>query len=95
MSQRNSYNDTRTGEADKSIRLLLNGNQQNIRSKILLNIIKNELTERQKEIFMLYYFKGRSMPEIANMQNISVQSVSKTIARARKKIYDFMKYYFL
>lgn len=94
MSRRNTYQDTRTGDADNSIRNLLTDNQQDRRKGILLNIIKNELTERQKEIFMLYYFKEISMPEIAATHNITVQSVSKTIARARKKIYDYMKYYF-
>lgn len=94
MARRNSYRDTSTGEFDESIRCLLgesdNGSK---RRNILLNIIKNELTARQTEIIMLYYFKKLDTKEIAEQCGITVQAVSAVMARARKKIFRFMKYY--
>ena len=60
MPRRESYNDTFTGEADSGIRAILEGDNEEETAelrRILLNIIKNELTPRQKQIIMLYYFK--------------------------------------
>ena len=48
----------------------------------------------QNEIFVLYYFKSLSMPEIAKICNVSNQAVSAIISRARKRIFRYMKYYF-
>ncbi len=94
MPMRNCYYDTATGKEDQYIRHLLNGSQHDGKAKILLNIIKNDLTARQNEIFVLYYFKSLSMPEIAKICNVSNQAVSAIISRARKRIFRYMKYYF-
>lgn len=42
---------------------------------------------------MLYYFKKLDTKEIAERCGITVQAVSAVMARARKKIFRFMKYY--
>ncbi|MBR6580715.1 MAG: sigma-70 family RNA polymerase sigma factor [Ruminococcus sp.] len=94
MSKRNCYYDTSTGEADDYIRQLLKHSQHNKAGEITLKIINNELTARQKEIFMLYYFKELTLAEIARSQGISHQAVSAVISRARKRIFRYMKYYF-
>ncbi|MDE6776087.1 MAG: sigma-70 region 4 domain-containing protein [Ruminococcus sp.] len=95
MSRRSSYSDTVTGEYDDNIRqILVDKHDGSKLHRILLNIIKNELTSRQKEIIMLYYFKGMNICEIAEMKNITPQAVSAMIIRARKKIFDYMKYIF-
>lgn len=93
MARRNSYRDTGTGEVDEGIRLLLGESSDGRLRKILLNIIKNELTARQTEIIMLYYFKELDIREISQQCGVSFQAVSAVMARARKKIYKFMKYY--
>lgn len=95
MSRRKSYNDTSTGKIDSQIRKLLCGTKSNvILKKMLLNIIKNDLTARQNEIIMLYYFKGLDMTQIAEKCEISPQAVSAVMARARKRIYNILKYYY-
>lgn len=93
MPRRESYSDTFTGEIDSNIRRILcdRSEESNSRS-ILLNVIKNELTERQREIIMLYYFKGRDTTEIAGMLGISPQAVSAAMARGRKRILRIMQY---
>lgn len=60
----------------------------------LVETIKNDLTERQKETVILYYYKKMTMAEIADILGVNVSTVSRTLARARKNICDRTKYYF-
>lgn len=94
LARRKSYRDTSTGAADEGIRRLLEDcDDGSKRRNLLLNVIKNELTARQTEIIMLYYFKGLDVMEIAGHCGITKQAVSAVMARARKNIYKYMKYY--
>lgn len=61
--------------------------------RILLKIINNELTARQKEIIMLYYYKGTTEKDAAEALGVSQQTVSKTLSRARLRIYRVLRYY--
>lgn len=63
--------------------------------RTMIKIIKNELTARQREIIVLYYYKGKGVSEIAEMLRLAPSTVSRTIKRARDRIYKFLKYYFL
>jgi len=98
VSRRITYSDLCTGEEEKELRRLLgecddNGRTVSILKKVLLNVIKNELTARQKQIIMLYYFKEMNIVEIAQQLDVSPQAVSAALKRARLKIYRFMQYY--
>ena len=56
MAKRDTYSDSFTGEADRGIRLILGLNDDEDGSRVhrvMLKIISNELTTRQKEIIML------------------------------------------
>lgn len=98
MPRRESYSDTYTGKADKSIRAILesDNDEDSLRKlkKLLLNVINNELTPRQKEIIVLYYFKGIDIVTIARQLGISPQAVSAVMSRARVRMYRIMQYYF-
>lgn len=98
MPRRESYSDTFTGEADKNIRAILESRSEedSMRKlkKLLLNVINNELTPRQKEIIVLYYFKGIDIVTIARKLKISPQAVSAVMSRARVRMYRIMQYYF-
>ena len=99
MPRRESYSDTFSGKADENIRSILYGKDEDSDSprkrlrKILLNVINNELTARQKQIIMLYYFKEQNTTEIAQQLGVSPQSVSTTMARARMRMYRVLQYY--
>ena len=96
MPRRESYSDTFTGEADKSIRGILGGDACSdcARAKrILLKVINNELTPRQKEIIMLYYFKNENTTEISKRLGVSPQAVSAAMSRARLRMFRILKYY--
>ncbi len=63
--------------------------------KIMARIIKNDLTARQREIIVLYYYSGKGVTEIAQILKIAPSTVSRTIKAARNKIFKYMKYYFI
>lgn len=62
--------------------------------KALSNVVENGLTTRQKQVIMLYYFKRLNMPEIAKLLGLDKSTVSRTIKRARDKIFSVLRYYF-
>ena len=83
MPRRESYSDTFTGEADKEIRGILcssGGDDRARLRRILLKVINNELTPRQKEIIMLYYFKNENTTEISKRLGVSPQAVSAAMS---------------
>lgn len=58
----------------------------------MMKVIKNELTSRQRETIVLYYYKEMGVSEIADKLGLAPSTVSRTIKRARDKIYKFLKY---
>lgn len=98
MSRRCTYKDECSGDTDRKLLLLLgenDGESDELRTKlkkILLNVIKNELTPRQKEIIMLYYFKKKNIVEIAALTGVSPQAVSAAMKRARLTMFRYLKY---
>ena len=70
------------GATDRRLRKLLEENESESADKIkrnLVKIIKNELTSRQSQIIMLYYFKEMNINEIAQTLDISPAAVSVTM----------------
>jgi RNA polymerase sigma-70 factor (ECF subfamily) len=92
-----NYSDKIGGREDLGIKRILgygnkDGNASRLRS-ILLKVINNELTPRQKEIIMLYYFKDKDTTEIAGQLGVSPQAVSAARARARLRLFKVLRYY--
>lgn len=91
MSRRISLPDF-LGEEDSDINAILSDGSDEysdrIKSakKILMRIIREELTERQRQVIMLYYFKNMNIVSIAEKLGISPASVSITMKRARNTI---------
>ena len=84
------------GATDRSLRKLLEESESESADKIkrnLVKIIKNELTSRQSQIIMLYYFKDMDIVHIAGLLEITPQAVSSVMKRARLKIYRYLQYY--
>lgn len=59
---------------------------------VLSHIIRNDLTKRQQQIVVLYYYKNMNMKEISDMLDINTSTVCRTLARARRKISQMIKY---
>ena len=51
-----------------------------------------ELTQRQREMLYLYYDRGHSMTRIAMELAVNKSPVSRTLARARRRLYRCLKY---
>jgi len=66
-----------------------------IAKRAMREVILNDLTQRQKQFVLLYYYEERNMPEIAEICGVNVSTVSRTLARARKNILERIKYYFI
>lgn len=60
--------------------------------QVLLSIIGNELTESQRDIFIMYYMEELKMPAIAKRLGINKSTVSRTLGRAKKRIYRITQY---
>ena len=60
---------------------------------LLEKAIENELTERQRLMIGLYYFKGMNIPKIAEMLGVNRSTVSRTISRGRRSILEKMKFF--
>ncbi len=53
---------------------------------------EQELTERQRQLLEMYYDEGKSMSRIAASLRINKSTVSRTIARGRKRLYRYLQY---
>ena len=53
---------------------------------------EQELTPRQKEILDLYYDRGLKMPQIARKLGINRSTVSRTVKRAKERLYRCLRY---
>jgi len=59
---------------------------------VLISVINNELSETEKRIVELHWFKNMSVKHISAVSGISVTSIRRALNRAHKKIESFMKY---
>ena len=55
-------------------------------------VIEMELTERQRETILAYYFQDKSIPEIAAERGVHKSSVSRCLHRAERKIRLCLRY---
>lgn len=60
----------------------------------LLDAIKNELTDCQRNIVEEFYFKGKTVTVIAKEKGINKSTVSRHLQRARVKLERCLKYGF-
>lgn len=71
------------------------GGDEDVTQKISNTIyaaVRLELSEIQRKYFVKYYFEGLTMAEIAEEFGTNKSTVSRTLARARKKLERVLKY---
>ena len=54
--------------------------------------MEQELTERQRLILTLHFFRGLTVTEIAQELGISKSTVSRSMARATEKLFCVLRY---
>ena len=55
-------------------------------------VIREELTDLQREVLMAYYFQEISIPQIARDRGVHKSTVSRTLHRAEEKLRRYLKY---
>lgn len=53
---------------------------------------EQELTPRQQQMLRMYFDDGQSMVEIAEMLGVNRSTVSRTLMRARRRLYRCLRY---
>lgn len=60
--------------------------------KAIYKAVRLELTEKQRNYFVKYYFEGFTMGEIGELYDVDKATVSRTIKRGRKRLERVLKY---
>ena len=55
-------------------------------------VIREELTELQRQTLIAYYFQEQTIPEIAAERGVNKSTVSRTLRRAEDKLRRYLKY---
>ena len=55
-------------------------------------VIKEELTELQRDIITAYYFQEMTIPQIARMRGVNKSTISRTLKRAEQKLQRYLRY---
>lgn len=63
--------------------------EKNVMIGILYEYYGKLLSKKQQDAIELYYEEDLSLSEIADIQNVSKQSISETIKRSEKILIDF------
>ena len=53
---------------------------------------ERELTPRQRQMVALYYDRGLNMVQIARRLGVNRSTVSRTLRRARERLYRYLRY---
>ena len=60
--------------------------------KRLKLVIREELTELQRDTIQAYYFENKTLLQIAEERNVNKSTVCRTLRRAEDKIRRFLQY---
>lgn len=63
-----------------------------LRIRRLRQVIEEELTQKQKEIILAYYFQDKNIPQIAAERGINKSSVCRCLHRAEARIRLCLRY---
>ena len=60
--------------------------------KRLNQVIREELTELQRDTIQAYYFENKTLLQIAEERNVNKSTVCRTLKRAEDKLRRFLQY---
>ena len=58
----------------------------------LRRVIREELTDLQREVLIAYYFQERTIPQIAEDRGVNKSTVSRTLKRAEERMRRCLRY---
>ena len=63
-----------------------------VQLKRVQRVIREELTELQREALLGYYFQEKTMTQIAEERGVNKSTVCRTLHRAEEKLRRYLKY---
>ena len=63
-----------------------------VQIKRVQRVIREELTENQREILLAYYIENLTIPQIAQCRGVNRSTVSRTLHRAEEKLRRYLRY---
>ena len=60
--------------------------------KRVQRVIREELTDIQREILLAYYMDNQTIPQIAEERGVHKSTVSRTLHRAEEKLRRYLRY---
>ena len=63
-----------------------------VQIKRVQRVIREELTENQREILLAYYMDNQTIPQIAEDRGVNKSTVSRTLHRAEEKLRRYLRY---
>ena len=63
-----------------------------IQIKRVQRVIREELTELQRQTLISYYFHEQTIPQIARERGVQKSTVSRTLRRAEQKLRRYLRY---
>jgi len=63
-----------------------------VQLKRVKQVIEGELTEKQRQVVLDYYFRQQTIPQIAREQGVNKSSVSRLLKRAEQRLQKYLKY---
>lgn len=63
-----------------------------VQMKRVQRVIREELTQNQREILLAYYIQDQTIPQIASERGVHKSTVSRTLHRAEEKLRRYLRY---
>ena len=63
-----------------------------VQLKRVQRVIKEELTELQRQTLTAYYFHQQTIPQIAAERGVNKSTVSRTLRRAEERLRRYLRY---
>ena len=63
-----------------------------VQLKRVQRVIREELTEIQRQILLAYYMDNQTIPQIAEERGVHKSTVSRTLHRAEGKLRRYLRY---
>ena len=63
-----------------------------VQLKRVQRVIREELTELQREALLGYYFQEKTMTQIAQERGVNKSTICRTLHRAEEKVRRYLKY---
>ena len=63
-----------------------------VQLKRVQRVIREELTELQRQTLTAYYFHQQTIPQIARERGVNKSTVSRTLRRAEERLRRYLRY---